>query len=98
MQISTREFNYHNGTFTAEASTLGEVSFRSMFSRVFDGNPLPDGCSLLDEGFRLVSERTGKERRMVFYKIHRDPENEITHWEWRPFECDAFHNLIVFND
>ncbi len=24
MQFNTREFNYHNGTFTAEASTLGD--------------------------------------------------------------------------
>ncbi len=98
MQINTREFTYHAGTLVTEMSNFkGREAI--LFSKVFDdGKPLPNGCSLLDEGFELVSQRSGKVVKMVFHKRHFDRENELTHLEWRPFECDAFHNLIIFND
>lgn len=108
MRINTHEFTYRDGTFVAEMSNFKGhetilfnriTSEAILFSKVFDdGKPLPDGCSLLDEGFELVSERSGKVVKMVFYKRHFDGESELTHWEWRPFECNAFHNLIIFND
>lgn len=98
-QLNTSRFAYHAGTFSAELSTLGDGAFNSMFGKVFDdGQPLPRGASYLDEGFWLTSERTSEEVRMVFYKIHHDRENDITHWEWRPYDCKSFRSLIIYND
>lgn len=102
MQFSTNEFNYHDGTFSAEASDFGD-RFNGLFSKVHGGldgdvSLLQNGDSLLDEGFELVSERTGDVVKMVVIKCHRDREGELTHWEFRPHRCDKFANLIVFND
>ncbi len=85
MQISTSLFSYHSAAreFTACASTLhGQFDGRS-----FDGR-----------SFELVSQRTGKAVEMLLRCVHHDGEGDLTHWEFLPVECNAFHNLIVFND
>jgi len=89
MQFNTREFTYHKGTFIAEASDFGG-RFNSMFSQVFS-----DAC---DEGFELVSERTGAVVKITLKKVHFDDEGDLTHWEFVPYRCNKFNNLVVFND
>lgn len=102
MQLSTDNFAYKNRVFSAEASTLGGL-FKNMFSYVhggLGGDPslLDKGESLLDEGFELVSARTGAVVKMVVAEVHRDPENEVTHWVFKPRQHDSFDSLVVFND
>jgi len=83
MQINTNQFNYHaaSGTFTAEASTLG-----NQFDYSYNGI------------FELVSHRTGKVVEMRLVQRHYDREGDLTHWEFKPINCESFKNLIVFND
>lgn len=87
MQFNTKEFTYRNGTFSAEASSFG-YRFNAMFSQVFT-----DAC---DEGFDLVSEKTGAVVKMTLSKVHCD--GDLMYWEFSPYRCDKFKNLIVFND
>lgn len=86
MQFNTREFTYHKGTFSAEASDFGD-RFNSMFSQDADS-----------ESFELVSERTGAVVKMILNKVHFDDEGDLTHWEFIPYRNNKFTSLVVFND
>ncbi len=88
MQFNTSEFNYHDGTFAAEASDLGD-----RFSKLFSGHGR-DHC----DSFNLVSERTGRVVEMVFVGPRYDREGDLTHWEFQPHNCYTFNDLIIFND
>ena len=84
--ISSSRFTYSKGTFIAEASELG--SFR--LGRVYD-----DAC---DEGFTVISEKTGKPAVFAFNKEIQNGD-EVGGWE---FVCvtPGLKQLkaVVFND
>ncbi len=84
MQISTKDFFYRGVSFYGEASDL-----QHRFSWLFAGP---------DQGFELVSERTGAIVRMAFEDVHHDADSNISCWRWVPVDCDAFEALFVFND
>jgi len=90
-RISTNMFHYHKDTrkFSQEASTLGPI-FYVMFNRLF-----PDAC---DEGFELVSQRTGKVVKMYLADVEIDNERETLAWHFQPYQHDSFFELIVWND
>lgn len=73
---STRKFLYHadTKTFTTEVSELGTVPF----SQVYD-----DAC---DEGFVLVSHKTGHAIVLRLKSTDKSYENEITGWRFEPIK------------
>jgi hypothetical protein len=76
--IHSGKFTFHTPTktFVAEASDFGS-SFEDLFSRVYD-----DAC---DVGFKLRSDKTGKEVIYYFEKEERDNvENELVAWVFTP--------------
>lgn len=79
-QLSTKDFHYDAKLklFTAEISTLSHGRSHEVFGRVYD-----DAC---DEGFVLVSHKTGEEITFVVDKIDMDSEGDIAGW-----------NLIAIN-
>lgn len=89
-RINTDKFHYHSGTktFTQEASTLGP-DFESVICNAVWSPRM---------NFNLVSAKTGNVVEMVLDRIERDGEYEILLWKFRPLGCEAFNNLIIFND
>ncbi len=86
---STDSFSYKNRKFSTFASDFDGFTFSQMFTQVFD-----DAC---DQGFELMSARTGKKVKVTLSKTHKR-EGDITHWEFLPYGDDSFDSLIVFND
>lgn len=87
--ISSDNFSFRNLTFTAESSELPR-SFN--LGRVYD-----DAC---DEGFTIVSERTGRSAVFALEKSIMDPSGEdVLGWE---FVCVTpnLRNLktVIYND
>ena len=95
-KIGTENFGYHKDirTFTEELSTIGHRMFRNMRQRLYN-----DAC---DEGFVLVSHRTGKEVQMYQSKTETNDEGETLCWEFEPCVTDqpnpGFDKLVIFND
>ena len=91
-RIETNMFNFHKDidTFTQEVSTLGDDTLRQMRRQLYD-----DAC---DEGFVLVSSKTGKEVRMYLHHIATS-EDGVTNWDFMPCEGQGYiFKLTVFND
>lgn len=88
-KISSRLFDYNReaGVFTAEASELP----RFKLSQIFD-----DAC---DEGFAMVSARTGSLAVFVLLNQDDDVNGDILCWN---FQCvtPGLKNLraVIFND
>lgn len=90
-RLSTEQFHFNpmDTKFIAEVSDFGP-GFQ--FGQVYD-----DAC---DEGFTLVSKRTGKECVFAVEKTLTDNEGELHGWEFKcvfPREFKHF-TAIVFND
>jgi hypothetical protein len=86
-RIGTQHFTWvpDKSLFVAEDSSLPRPS------RVWD-----DAC---DEGYTLVSERTGEELVIALEHVERS-EDGIAHWDYQPIAA-TFHNRFivrVFND
>lgn len=86
---STKEFTWcsRSRRFVAEISELHNAV---LASRVFN-----DAC---DEGFTLVSERTGEEMTMILESESRDNEGELLYWTFKPERETALFTVRVFND
>ena len=90
-KISTKMFFYHkeDKSFSQEASSINIP----LLGQLYD-----DAC---DEGFVLVSERTGAEIPMYLTKTERDREGDVQCWNFKsasrkPNEKDI--TVCVFND
>lgn len=90
-QISTAHFSYSKLTnsFAAFASDFAG-GFSQLFDQVFD-----DAC---DQGFKLVSERTGDEVVVTYKEAERNVFGEILAWVFVPYRNNAFEKVIIFND
>lgn len=76
---NTNQFSWDSKTrvFTVEASTLsGGSNNRTIFSPVYD--------DAIDNGFVLVSQRTGVRKTCVMYKVDTSSDCEIAGWWFMP--------------
>ncbi len=87
--ISSNFFSFKKGKFTCELSDLLSTPFT--LGRVYD-----DAC---DEGFSIVSEKTGKSAVFRLIEMRRDSDGDLQSWE---FVCvtPGLKNLTatIFND
>lgn len=88
MVYSSNKFQWHKDTvvFSAEASELGN----RFFSRLYD--------DAIDEGFMMISERTGKRKLFSLTEIHKDVEGDIQYWEFTEVDPPFKLKVIVYND
>lgn len=93
--LSSKLFDYNRttATFTAEVSGLGPRPFGPVFN------------DAIDDGFSLVSAKTGNVADFYIYRAERDRESEITHWVLKPtsdtirlFPHLKDTTVVVFND
>jgi hypothetical protein len=79
LRHSTKNFTYHKDTktLTIEISTLTQGRGPA-FGQVYD-----DAC---DEGFVLVSHKTGREITFVNDGLDRDPEGDTAGWRFAPID------------
>jgi hypothetical protein len=88
--ISTSKFTYNpeTKTFSAEASDLGQLRMRQVY---------PDAC---DEGFDLVSHRTGVS--VVVVHNHTEKRDGDVLWDEFVPVCKLdrllFNKVVIFND
>ena len=92
-KYSTRMFSYdkETRTFVAEASTIQRGN--KIMGPLYD-----DAC---DEGFTLVSHKTGAEVMYYYVDTVRDAEGEIIKWTFREVasrDTNYYTRVIVFND
>ncbi len=90
---STRQFNYdkESNEFSTEISNFGPGGLRTR--RVF-----PDAC---DEGFTLVSEKTGAEVDVFLDETGwngNEHEKEIVEWIYRPVNKKHTFIVRIWND
>ena len=71
-RVDSNLFTYKDKVFSAEVSDLRD--FRP-------GRIYPDAA---DVGFIMVSSKTRSEAIFYLEKEHRDRENDITHWTFKP--------------
>jgi hypothetical protein len=94
-EVSTSVFHYDRRLemLTAELTTIqaNVRMVRSLTQRVFD-----DAC---DQGFYVVSHRTGRKVLLVLEKEIRDAEGELCGWHYVPAEeIPGLRNINIFND
>lgn len=86
--ISSSRFSFKGNTFSAEASDFGG---RLKLGRVFD-----DAC---DEGFSIVSAKTGKIAVFALYDHEEDGEGDLVSWIFRCVTPGLTHlKAVIFND
>jgi hypothetical protein len=90
-------FVHPDKTLSADISDLSSGGHKQVFDRIF-----PDSC---DDGFTLVSHKTGQEVRMYVTRTVRDKEGDITHWCMKSDPDDELRlhlpaaiELTIFND
>lgn len=86
--IISSKFSFKNNTFVAEASDFG----RNLdLGRVYD-----DAC---DEGFSIVSAKTGKIAVFALYNHEEDNEGDLVSWIFRCVTPGLTHlKAVIFND
>jgi hypothetical protein len=84
-KINSGKFSYKNKCFSAFDSDLP----RNLVKQVWN-----DAC---DEGFAIVSEKTGKEVIVTFCKIYKNKDGDVTHWEFKPYRNNTFDRVVIFN-
>lgn len=91
-KVSTTLFSYfpESKTFSTEESTLRANRAPDVFGRLYD-----DAC---DEGFVLVSQRTGKEVAMYLASIDTNKDNEIAGWHFKPVSPRHDFSVFIIND
>ena len=86
--ISSSRFSFKGNTFSAEASDLGR---RLELGRVFD--------DAYDEGFSIVSEKTGKIAVFALYNHEEDNKGDLVCWIFRCVTPGLTHlKAVIFND
>lgn len=84
------------GEFIAEISELQHHGLNP-FWRLYN--------DAIDQGFAMVSTRTGKIVEFALFNTCRDADNDVKCWEFKPTLRAAFHNpklqgirVIILND
>lgn len=86
--ICSSKFSFKRNQFTAEASDFGR-SFK--LGRVYN-----DSC---DEGFTIISERTGKPAVFALYNHEEDGEGDLVSWIFKCVTPGLTHlKAVIFND
>jgi len=86
--ISSSRFTFKGNTFSAEASDFGR-NFK--LDRVYN-----DAC---DEGFSIVSTKTGKVAVFALYNHEEDGEGDLVSWIFRCVTPGLTHlKAVIFND
>ena len=87
-QISTNMFHYdpEDKVFSQEVSSL----------RGFKTGPIYDDAC--DEGFTLVSHKTGKEEVVCLSEIDRNEDNEVCGWWFEPVNTRLNFKVLIIND
>jgi len=86
--LSSSRFTFKGNTFSAEASDFGR-SFK--LDRVYN-----DAC---DEGFSIVSAKTGKVAVFALYNHEEDSEGDLISWIFRCMTPGLTHlKAVIFND
>lgn len=86
--ISSSSFTFKGESFSAEASELSRT-FR--LGRVYD-----DAC---DEGFTIISEKTGKGAVFALHEIERDREGDLVSWIFKCVTPGLTHlKAVIYND
>jgi hypothetical protein len=86
--ISSSKFSFKNNTFVAEASDFGR---KLPLGRVYD-----DAC---DEGFSIVSAKTGKIAVFALYNHEEDKEGDLVSWIFKCVTPGLTHlKAVIFND
>lgn len=86
--ISSSMFTFKNNTFVAEASDFGR---NLRLGRVYD-----DAC---DEGFTIISEKTGKGAVFAFYSHEEDGEGDLVSYIFKCVTPGLTHlKAVIFND
>lgn len=98
-RLSSRAFHYNpeTKTFTAEISELSRGGTADPFGRVYD--------DAADEGFVIVSSKTGDEVTFVINGADRDSDGDIAGWVLVPInrksgyrDCSKDFSVLVIND
>lgn len=85
--ISSSKFSFKNNKFSAEASELNGFSL----DRVYN-----DAC---DEGFTIISEKTGKGAVFALYNHEEDREGDLVAWIFKCVTPGLTHlKAVIFND
>ena len=96
--ILSRCFDYISAskTFMAEISELSHGGVDPL------GQLYNDAC---DQGFVMISDKTGSEVEFYLHNIQRDAEGDIIAWDFRPSTNAIRHNsnlqnvkVIILND
>lgn len=87
----SRDFGWREAgrTLVGEVSTIQRTTQR-LFGQVFD--------DAIDQGFAIVSHRTGKTLTFVVDKIDRNSEGEIQGWWLKPLNSILQFKVFVIND
>jgi hypothetical protein len=86
--ISSSRFAFKGNTFSAEASDFG-LNFK--LGRVYD--------DAYDEGFSVVSAKTGKIAVFALYNHEEDGEGDLVSWIFRCVTPGLTHlKAVIFND
>jgi hypothetical protein len=86
--ISSSRFSFKGNTFSAEASDFGR---RFELGRVFD--------DAADEGFSIVSAKTGKIAVFALYNHEEDGEGDLVSWIFHCVTPGLTHlKAVIFND
>jgi hypothetical protein len=86
--VSSSRFTFSGNTFIAEASDLGRVF---NLGRVYD-----DAC---DEGFSIVSVKTGCAAVFMLYNHEEDGEGDLVKWIFKCVTPGLTHlKAVIFND
>lgn len=86
--ISSSMFTFKNNTFVAEASDFGR---NLRLGQVYD-----DAC---DEGFTIISEKTGKGAVFALYNHEEDGEGDLVSYIFKCVTPGLTHlKAVIFND
>lgn len=86
--ISSSRFTFSGNTFVAEASDFGRD--------LKLGNVYDDAC---DEGFSIVSAKTGRAAVFALYNHEEDGEGELVKWIFKCVTPGLTHlKAVIFND
>lgn len=93
--IVSSHFSYHSdtNTFVAEASDCNGFD---LFQQIFD---------TCDQGFAMVSTKTGEGCTFVLSEVKRDMDGDVQYWEFVPLRKEELSTprmraikVLVYND
>lgn len=92
-RVKSRAFEYQGGRLLQEISTLQAYVSGNIFGQLYD--------DAADQGFVMVSQRTGKEMPFCLEETSRNGDGDVEYWKFRAVKEDDFGRFmtaLVFND